>query len=245
MQPTSLQQLLAFISSPQNNFGAETWATLKLSIVPILLAIVISVPLGIVLAQRPVAAFLATNASGLVRAIPTLAVLAALAETPFLGIGFRPSVFALFLLGIPPILLNTITGLRGIDPATVDAARGMGMTRWQVLSRVRLPLMAPVLAAGVRTSAVQIVATVPIAALIGGGGYGDYILLGLDLFQLTPLLVGGIGIAVLALLTELLLGQAQRALTPTGLRIAAASDEGAAGMRGAATDAAGSASLAA
>ncbi|HEX5571388.1 MAG TPA: hypothetical protein VFX31_08380, partial [Ktedonobacterales bacterium] len=87
--------------------------------------------------------------------------------------------------------------------------------------------------------------TVPIAALIGGGGYGDYILLGLDLFQLTPLLVGGIGIAVLALLTELLLGQAQRALTPTGLRIAAASDEGAAGMRGAATDAAGSASLAA
>lgn len=243
MQPTSLRQLLAFITSPQNAFGKETLVTLELSIVPILLAILIGVPLGIALAQRPVAAFIASNTSGLVRAIPTLAVLAAV--VPYLGTGFRPSVFALFLLGIPPILLNTITGLRGIDPATVEAARGMGMTRWQLLSRVQLPLMAPVLAAGVRTAAVQIVATVPIAALIGGGGYGDYVLLGLDLFQLTPLLVGGIGIAALALLTELLLARAQRALTPAGLRIAAVSDQAAEGMSGAAAEAAGSASLAA
>jgi osmoprotectant transport system permease protein len=243
--PTSLQQMLAFITSPQNKFGVETWATLELSIVPILLAILIGVPLGIALAQRPIAAFIATNTSGLVRAIPTLAVLAVLAVVPGIGIGFRPSVVALTLLGIPPILLNTITGLRSIDPATVDAARGMGMTRWQILSRVQLPLMAPVLAAGVRTAAVQIVATVPIAALIGGGGYGDYILLGLDNFQLTPLLVGGIGIAILALLTELLLAQAQRALTPAGLRIAAVSDQAAEASSGAASETAGSASLAA
>lgn len=235
MQTTSLQQMLAFITDPQNKFGAETWATLVLSFVPILLAIVVSIPLGIGLAQRPVAAFIAANTSGLVRAIPTLAVLAVV--VPYLGVGFRPSVFALSLLGIPPILLNTITGLRSIDPATVEAARGMGMTRWQVLSRVQLPLMAPVLAAGVRTAAVQIVATVPIAALIGGGSYGDYILLGLNLFKLTPLLVGGIGIAALAFLTEILLAQVQRALTPAGLRIAVAPDQVA--------ETAGSASLAA
>ncbi len=242
MQPTTLQQMLAFITSPQNKFGVETWATVELSIVPILLAILVGVPLGIAFAQRPVAAFIAANTSGLVRAIPTLAVLAAV--VPYLGVGFRPSVFALSLLGIPPILLNTITGLRSIDPATVDAARGMGMTRWQILSRVQLPLMAPVLAAGVRTAAVQIVATVPIAALIGGGGYGDYVLLGLDLFQLTPLLVGGIGIALLAFLTEILLAQAQRALTPAGLRIAAVSDQAAEASSGAASETAGSASLA-
>jgi osmoprotectant transport system permease protein len=105
--------------------------------------------------------------------------------------------------------------------------------------------MAPVLAAGVRTAAVQIVATVPIAALIGGGGYGDYILLGLDNFQMTPLLVGGIGIALLAFLTEILLAQAQRALTPAGLRISAAPDQAAEGAASAASDTAGSASLAA
>lgn len=218
-----MQQLIAFINDPQNAFGAETAATLRLSIVPILLAIVISIPLGVALAQRPIAAFIATNTSGLVRAIPTLAFLAVV--VPYLGIGFTPSVFALSLLGIPPILLNTITGLRGIDPATVEAARGMGMTRWQILQRVQLPLMAPVLAAGVRNSAVQIVATVPLAALIGGGSYGDYILQGIDTLHTTPLLVGGIGIAVFALVTELLLGQVQRALTPVGLRVAAATEE--------------------
>ena len=221
-----MQEIIAFITDPTNAFGAETLATLRLSIVPIILALIVGIPLGIGLAQRPVAAFIAANTSGLARAIPTLAVLAAV--VPYLGVGFNPSVFALSLLGIPPILLNTITGLRGIDPATVEAARGMGMTRWQILQRVQLPLMAPVLAAGVRTSAVQIVASVPLAALIGGGGYGDYILLGINLLQTTPLLVGGVGIAALALLTEFLLAQAQRALTPAGLRVAAASEEEAA-----------------
>jgi osmoprotectant transport system permease protein len=235
--------MIAFITDPQNKFGAESLATLELSIVPIILALIIAIPLGIALAQRPLAAFIAANTSGLVRAIPTLAVLAA--TVPYLGVGFKPSVFALSLLGVPPILLNTITGLRGIDPATVEAARGMGMTRWQILRRVQVPLMAPVLAAGVRTSAVQIVATVPLAALIGGQGYGDYILLGIDLLQNTPLLVGGIGIALLALLTELLLAQAQRALTPVGLRIAAVGEQAADEKGSDTADATGSASLAA
>ena len=239
-----MQQLLAFITNPQNNFSGETVATLKLSIVPILIAIVISIPLGISLAQRPLAAFIATNTSGLARAIPTLALLAAV--VPYLGIGFKPAVFALTLLGIPPILLNTITGLRGIDPANVEAARGMGMTRWQILTRVQIPLMAPVLAAGVRTSAVQIVATVPLAgAVIGAGGYGDYIIAGVNLLQTTPLLVGGIGTAVLAFLTEMLLGQAQRALTPAGLKIAAVSDQMVDGAANEPPDATGRASLAA
>lgn len=239
-----MQQLLAFITNPQNNFGTETVATLELSIVPILIAIVIAIPLGISLAQRPLAAFIATNTSGLARAIPTLALLAAV--VPYLGIGFKPAVFALTLLGIPPILLNTISGLRGIDPANVEAARGMGMTRWQILSRVQVPLMAPVLAAGVRTSAVQIVATVPLAgAVIGAGGYGDYIIAGVNLLQTTPLLVGGIGTALLAFLTETLLGQAQRALTPAGLKLAAVGEQGLESAANEPPDATGSASLAA
>jgi osmoprotectant transport system permease protein len=125
---------------------------------------------------------------------------------------------ALTALGVPPILLNTIAGLRGVDPAVVDAARGMGMTPSQVLIRVQTPLVLPVVAAGVRTSAVQIVATAPLAALIGGGGYGDYILEGVNLLRTAPLVVGGVSVAVLALIIELSLAGVQRAVTAEGLR---------------------------
>lgn len=217
-----MQQALAYIQDPANHFGVETLKTVQLAVLPILIALFISIPLGIALASRPVAAFIAVNFAGLVRAVPTLAVLAFVVF--YLGIGYRPSVFALSLLGVPPILLNTITGLRGIDPATVESARGMGMTRWQILSRIQVPLIAPVLAAGVRTAAVQIVATVPIAGLAGGGGYGDYILYGVDTLQTTPLLVGAGGIAALTFLTEMLLALAQRMLTPRGLRFNVAAD---------------------
>ncbi|MGH2516702.1 MAG: ABC transporter permease [Ktedonobacterales bacterium] len=212
-----LQQVIQFVTAPRYQFAQQTLTTLKLSAVPILVAIVLGIGVGIIVAQRPIGAFIAANLSGLARAIPTLAFLA-IAE-PFLGIGFTPSVVALTALGIPPILLNTIAGLRGIDPATIDAGRGMGMTSMQVLTRIQIPLVLPVVAAGVRTSAVQIVATVPLAALIGGGGYGDYITLGLsgEAHQ-TELILGALAIALLALLVELLMAAAQRAVTPPGLR---------------------------
>ena len=212
-----MQQAITFITNPQNHFGMETAITLKLSIIPIVLAIVISIPLGVLVAQRPLAAFLAANVTGLARAIPTLAFLAI--ALPYLGIGFRPTVVALTALGVPPILLNTVAGLRGIDPAATDAARGMGMTQWQVLTRIQIPLMLPVVAAGVRTAAVQIVATVPLAALIGGQGYGDYITAGLSSEAHTvDLVVGSIAIAVLALLVEGGMATVQRLATPAGLR---------------------------
>ncbi len=112
---------------------------------------------------NPLAAFLANNLSGSARAIPTLAFL--IIVIPLLGIGFTPVIVGLTMLGIPPILLNTIAGMRGIDPATIDAGRGMGMTWWELLMRVRVPLVLPLIAAGMRTSAVQIVATAPFAGL--------------------------------------------------------------------------------
>ena len=212
-----MQQVIQFITNPQNRFGMETAITLKLSIIPIMLAILISIPLGILVAQRPLAAFLAANLTGLARAIPTLAFLAI--ALPYLGIGFLPSAVALIALGIPPILLNTIAGLRGIDPAAIDAGRGMGMTQWQVLTRIQIPLVLPVVAAGVRTASVQIVATVPLAALIGGQGYGDYILAGLSSEAHTvDLVVGSLAIMVLALIVEGIMATIQRVVTPAGLR---------------------------
>jgi osmoprotectant transport system permease protein len=180
------------------------------------LAFVIALPLGIATARQPIAAFLSANLSGLARAIPSLVFLAIM--VPIVGIGFTPSVIALTLLGIPPILLNTIAGLQGIDPASIDAARGMGMTRLQILGRVEIPLVLPVIAAGVRIAAIQIVATTPIAALIGAGGLGEYILAGVNILDYAQAAAGALGIIALALLTEAVFALLQRLLTPAGIR---------------------------
>jgi osmoprotectant transport system permease protein len=211
-----LGQVWAFIQNPANTYGEHLWVTILLSVYPIALAFVIALPLGIATARRPIAAFLSANLSGLARAIPSLVFLAIM--VPIVGIGFTPSVIALTLLGIPPILLNTIAGLQGIDPAAIDAARGMGMTRLQILWRVEIPLVLPVIAAGVRIAAIQIVATTPIAALIGAGGLGEYILAGVNILDYAQAAAGALGIIALALLTEGLFALLQRLLTPTGIR---------------------------
>ncbi|MBV9713588.1 MAG: ABC transporter permease, partial [Ktedonobacteraceae bacterium] len=153
----------------------------------------------------------------LMRAIPVIAFIVAV--LPYLGLGFLPALIALTILGIPPILLNTYTGIRGINPATIDAARGMGMTTGQIITRIQAPLVLPIIAAGVRTSAVQIIATATLAAIIGAGGYGEYILSGLYQLDNVQILAGAIPVAILALIAEVLLSQLQRALTPAGLRV--------------------------
>jgi osmoprotectant transport system permease protein len=209
--------LLRFITDPSNDYAGHSLDYIKICAAAIVLAIIIGIVVGVLVVRNPLASFVAINLSGLMRAIPVLAFLAA--AYPFLGFGFLPALMALAILGIPPILLNTYTGIRGVDPAMIDAARGMGMTRWQIASRIQTPLVLPVVAAGVRTAAVQIVATATLAAIIGGGGYGEYIYLGLREFDTTQLLAGALPVTVLALLVELSLSWLQQVLTPTGLRV--------------------------
>lgn len=212
-----LLHMLHYIQSPDNDFIGYTQQTLVLSAIPTLLALLIGVSVGFAVAQRPLAAFLMATLSGLGRAVPIIVFL--FIAIPIMGIGFTPAAVGLTLLGIPPILLNTIAGLRGVDPAAVESARGMGMTWWQILARIRVPLALPVIAAGVRTSAVQIVATSPLAALIGAGGYGHYINEGLNNFiDPTETLVGSVSIAILAIVVEFGLAALQRAVTPAGVR---------------------------
>ncbi|HEX9067813.1 MAG TPA: ABC transporter permease [Ktedonobacterales bacterium] len=215
--------LLQFIRDPQNDFLGHTGDTLRMSLLSIVLAILLGAPIGVLVARRPVAAFVAASIAGVARAVPVLAFIVFLyAVVPFFHVGLTIPVIVLTLLGIPPILLNTISGLRGIDPAVVDAGRGMGMTPWQILTRIQLPLVLPVLAAGIRTAAVQIVATSPLSSIIGAGGYGEYITAGLsNLADPTELLAGGLAIALLALLTEVVLARLQRIVTPVGVRQAA------------------------
>ena len=214
-------QYINYIRDPANDYLGHTIQYLQLCGVSIVAAIIIGVVLGALVSRNAFAAFIAVNISGLVRAVPIIAVLLLfvyIIPTP-LNIGFVPSIIALILLGIPPILLNTYTGIRIIDPATIDAAKGMGMTTWQIVTRIQAPLVTPLVAAGIRTSAVQVVATATLAAYIGAGGYGDYIVEGLNILNYTELVVGAASVAVLAILIEVLMSWLQRALTPEGLKV--------------------------
>src|SRR5579883_1986123 len=125
-----MNAVFQFIANPANNFIGQTIAYLQICAFSIVIASVIGMTLGILVARNAFLAFIAVNLSGLMRAIPVIAFL--IAALPYLGLGFKPTVVALIILGIPPILLNTYTSLRDIDPAIIDAARGMGMTGRQI-----------------------------------------------------------------------------------------------------------------
>jgi len=210
-------QYVNFILDPSNDYLVHTIDYLKVCGFSILVAIIIGVTLGALVSRNAFLAFLALNASGLLRAIPIIAVL--ILFVPIFGIGLLPAIIALIVIGIPPILLNTYTGIRGIDPAMIEAAKGMGMTTLQIATRIQAPLVTPLVAAGIRTSAVQIIATATLAAFIGAGGYGEYIVDGFNVFNYTELIVGAVSVAILAMLVEVFMGWLQGALTPEGLKV--------------------------
>ena len=175
------------------------------------IALVIAVPLGFLVARSPRAAFVSINIAGSLRSIPSLAILAA--TMPFLGIGLLPSVIALVVLAVPPLLLNTIIGIREIDPAIVDAATGMGMGRRDILWQIEVPLSVPAILAGVRTSAIQVIGGAALASFIGGGGLGDFINAGIAIMNMPRLIVGALPIALLAILAELIFSRLERSFT--------------------------------
>lgn len=212
-----MMKLIQFVLDPSNDYLGHTITYLEICAVAIIASTIIGVLLGAAVSRNAIAAFIAVNLSGLLRAIPIIAIL--LVGIQFLGLGLKPTIIALIILGIPPVLLNTYTGIRSIDPAVIDAAKGMGMTSRQIATKIQAPLVVPVVAAGVRTGAVQIVATATLAAFIGAGGYGDYVVDGIMVFNYTELLVGAISVAALAMIVEVLMSWLQRAVTPAGLRV--------------------------
>lgn len=168
------------------------------------------------MARRGGLALAVVNAANVGRTLPSLAVLALV--MPLLGTGFAPALFALTLIALPPIVTHTIVGMRGVDADAVDAAVGMGMTRSLLLRQVELPMALPVIFAGLRTGAVQVISGAVLAAFIGGGGLGDFITAGIAMMAIPQLLVGAIPVTLLALGTDFLFGALQRRMTPQGLR---------------------------
>jgi osmoprotectant transport system permease protein len=142
------------------------------------------------------------------RIIPSLAVLFLL--IPVMGTGFQPAMTALVLLAIPPVLMNTVTGIAEVPAFMLETAYGVGMTDWQVLWKVKLPLAAPLILTGIKTAAIEIVASATLAAKIGAGGLGSIIFTGLGLNRIDLLLIGGISVAVLSIATGFILDRADR-----------------------------------
>jgi osmoprotectant transport system permease protein len=193
-----------------------TWPHLRLSLVSMGIACAFSIPLGLWLGHIRKGGFLAINASNVGRAVPTLALIAFFVA--FLGVGESNLILALVLLAIPPILTNAYTGVTQVDPETVDAARGMGMTGAQIVRRVELPLALPLIFGGIRISAVNVVATATIAPLAGVVTLGDPII-NVNTYGDEGRLAAAIVVALLAVLTEVSLGALQRGVTPRGLKL--------------------------
>src|SRR5215211_1787576 len=187
---------------------------LSLSLTALAISVLIGVPLGIWIARRARVAQAVINGFGALRLVPSLAIL--FLALPYLGTGFRPALFALIILAFPPVLINTYAGIHNVDRAIVEAARGMGMEPNQVLRQVELPIALPAVIAGIRTAAVEVIASATLAAFIGGGGLGDFVTRGFALYDPRIMLVGALPVALLALASEAVLGGLQRLFsTPT------------------------------
>lgn len=188
-----------------------------LTSIAVLLAILVSVPLGIWLTRHDRWAGPFLGAAGVIQTIPSIALLAFMIPIPFLGLGGRAAVAALFLYALLPILRNTVAGIREVDPELVDAARGMGLRDREILTRIELPLAARTIMAGIRTSTVISVGVATLAAFVGAGGLGDPIFTGLQLGDMTLVLSGAFPAAVLAIFVDFALGRVERRLVPRGL----------------------------
>ncbi len=185
---------------------------LLLSFVALALGIIVAVPLGIWLSQVPKIANIVIGIASVLQTIPTLALLTLMVI--LLGVGKIPSIVALFIYSLLPILRNTYLGIAGVDPNLTDAAQGMGMSRMQVIRKVLLPLAVPVIMAGIRLSAVYVIAWTTIAAYIGGGGLGEFIFNGLQGYRIDLILGGTIPTIIISILMDLFGGYLERKMTP-------------------------------
>lgn len=203
--------------------------------VAMLIAVAVALPIGVLLGHRGRGGTLAVNLSNVGRALPSFALLVLAVQAFGLGSGSTPTYVALVALAMPPILTNTYVGVAGVDADVRESAVGMGLRGSEVLRRVELPLAVPLMMAGIRTSAVTVVATATIAAIIGEQNLGRYVVDGYAVRDNVRIVAGAIVVAALSLLVERLLAVVQARLTPRGLSVRAADE---AGTRGSLAEAA-------
>ncbi|HSM01104.1 MAG TPA: ABC transporter permease [Acidimicrobiia bacterium] len=214
--------------SSDTGWLARTWEHLRVSGAALLAAMVFAIPIAAWLGHRRRGGFLVTSLVNIGRALPSFGILALslpftiwlARSTPLLdrGLGFAPTFVALFLLALPPIFINTYTGVAGVDSDIVEAARGMGITERRLIIEVEIPIASPVILTGIRVTAVQVVATATLGALVGYGGYGRYIVDGFATQDHVELVAGAVLVAVLSILTEIGFSLLERVVVPNGIR---------------------------
>jgi len=206
----------SFFAEHRAEILSATLDHMTLVVIAMVIAILIGVPLGMFIVQRPTLRAIALAVASIFQTVPSLALFGFLIPIPFIGgIGKRTAIVALVIYALLPILRNTYVGLTGIDPAVLEAAEAMGMTNTQILFRVRLPLALAVILAGIRTATIITIGVATIAAAIGAGGLGTFIFRGVALVSDSLILAGAIPAALLALLADFLLGLVERKLKVT------------------------------
>ncbi|MET4782329.1 ABC transporter permease [Glaciihabitans sp. UYNi722] len=198
-----------------NGIDVRLLQHLAISGLVLLIAAVIAIPVGYLVGHTGRGRALAVGLSGGVRALPTLGLIAILALS--IGIGLEAPVIALVVLAIPSILAGAYSGFEAVERGTIDAARAVGMTEWQIVRKVELPLGLPLLIGGLRSASLQVIATATLADYIGGGGLGHFIFLGLKTNKYDEMLAGSILVVVLALVSEAVFSIIQRLVVPAGV----------------------------
>jgi osmoprotectant transport system permease protein len=212
-----------YLTDPFNWSGNEgIWARilehLWYTFAALALSAVIALPIGLRIGHTRRGTFLAINLGNAARALPSLGLLM-LAVLLTDQIGFLPVLIALVALGIPPILASTYAGVSGVDPDTIDAARGMGMTGREILTKVEIPIALPLIISGLRSATLQIVSTATIAALVSLGGLGRYVVDGLKLRDFPQMFTGALLVALLAIVLDALFALAGRITISPGLKV--------------------------
>jgi osmoprotectant transport system permease protein len=226
----SLAAAVGWLTDPTRWSGPDgipvrVFEHLAISVPAVVLACLVGIPVGLWIGHTGRHSFIAINLANVGRAVPSYAVMAmilpvSLMVSPQYGLAIIPTFLAMTLLAIPPILVNTFAALREVDRDLIEAARGMGMREGQVLRRLEIPLGLPIIVGGIRTAAVQVVATATLGAVFGYGGLGRYLIDGLARREYDRLFAGAILVAGLAVLTEFGIALLQGRLTSAGLRIA-------------------------
>lgn len=205
----------AFIAQHGSELLEKTWQQIYISAISLFLGIIVAVPISVILLKFPKTAKVVIALASMLQTIPALALLAIM--IPFFGVGRVPAIIALFLYSLMPIMRNTYVGLTDVNPDTIDSARGLGMTKMQLILKVDIPLAMPVIMSGIRLSAIYVIAWATLASYIGAGGLGDFIFNGLSLYQPDLIFGGTIPVIILALLADYLLGQLEKKLSPKGI----------------------------
>ena len=216
LEEDDVGSIFDFLSNNGSELLLKTWEHIAISLIAALLGIIVAVPLGIVLTRLPKLANIVIGILNVVQTFPSFAILAFI--IPLFGVGKVPAIIALFFYSVLPILRNTYIGVSGLDRALLEAGRAMGMNGWERIIYVEIPLSIPVIMAGIRISTVYLIGWATLASFIGGGGLGDFIFSGLNLYQPEFIIAGAIPVTILALLTDILLDRIEGLVTPTGIK---------------------------